>query len=104
MDGDESWDESIVANPYVENVTIYLTITGDNGLPVITSEVTVTISGPSGEFSESYSLSNNEVEYIEFSASEGDVVGEWTLLLESDNLASDFTYDYDWRNYYLSSG
>ena len=55
--GDESKSVDIAANPYVENVTIYLTITGDNGLPVLTSEVTVTISGPSGtEFSESYSL------------------------------------------------
>ena len=100
-------DDSIgvTINPYVESVSVYLNITGDNGFPFVTSEVTVTISGPSGtEFSESYSLNNGQTQSIQFSTNEGELVGEWELLLESDDPASDFTYNYDWYNYYLSSG
>jgi hypothetical protein len=97
----------ITVNPYVKVVNINLTLTGES-LPFMTSEITVTISGPSGtEFSESYSLGNNDIETIQFSKSEGELVGEWTLLLESDNPdpeSGDFSYDYDWYNYYLSSG
>ena len=94
----------VSANPYVEMVKIYANITGQSGLPFVTSEVTVTITGPSGtEFSESYSWNNNQVQAIEFIADEGDLVGDWTLLLESDNPASDFAYDYDWYNYYPSN-
>ena len=94
----------VSANPYIEMVKIYANITGQSGLPFVTSEVTVTITGPSGtEFSESYSLNNNQVQAIEFVADGGDLVGDWTLLLESDNPASDFAYDYDWYNYYPSN-
>jgi membrane-associated protease RseP (regulator of RpoE activity) len=96
----------VTVNPYVKMVNIDLTLTGES-LPLLTSEITVTISGPSGiEFSESYSLGNNDVETIQFSKSEGELVGEWKLLLKSDNPDSesgDFSYNYDWYNYYSST-
>ena len=99
-------DDSIgvTINPYIESVNVYLNITGDNGFPFLTSEITVTISGPSGtEFSESYSLNDGQTQSIQFSTNKGELIGEWELLLEADDPASDFTYDYDWYNYYLSS-
>ena len=84
---------------------IYINVTGVNDVLPSNSDVTVTITGPSGtEFSESYSLNNGQTQSIQFSTNEGELVGEWELLLESDDPASDFTYDYDWYNYYLSSG
>ena len=97
----------VTVNPYVKMVNIDLTLTGES-LPLLTSEITVTISGPSGTelFSESYSLGNNDVETIQFSKSEGELVGEWKLLLKSDNPdpeSGDFSYNYDWYNYYSST-
>jgi hypothetical protein len=100
---------AINANPYVNMVNIYINITGENDALPSNSEVTVTISGPSGtEFSESYSLNNGQTQSIKFSTNEEELVGEWELLLESDNQASpfspSFTYDYDWYSYYDLSG
>ena len=88
-------------------VTINITLTGNSGIPLATSDITVTISGPSETlFTESYSLSNNEVETIQFSVNEDETVGKWTLLLDSENQGvepGDFSYDYEWYNYYPTS-
>ena len=71
-------------------VTINITLTGNSGIPLATSDITVTISGPSDTlFTKSYSLSNNEVETIQFSVNEGETVGKWTLLLDSDNQSAE---------------
>ena len=102
---------AIAANPYIEMVKIYINVTGVNDILPSNSEVTVTITGPSSEtpeFSESYSLNNGQTESIKFVADEGDLVGEWTVLLESDNLntgpsSPSFDYDYNWLNYYPSN-
>ena len=48
-------------------------------------------------------MNNNEEETIQYSEDEGETVGEWTLLLDSDNQVAepgDFSYDYEWYNYY----
>ena len=100
---------TITANPYIEMVKIYINVTGVNDVLPSNSEVTVTITGPSGtEFSESYSLNNGQTESIKFVADEGDLVGEWTVLLESNNpntppSSPSFDYDYNWLNYYPSN-
>ena len=100
---------TITANPYIEMVKIYINVTGVNDVLPSNSEVTVTITGPSGtEFSESYSLNNGQTESIKFVADEGDSVGEWTVLLESNNpntppSSPSFDYDYNWLNYYPSN-
>lgn len=102
---------TITANPYIEMVKIYINVTGVNDILPSNSEVTVTITGPSSEtpeFSESYSLNNGQTESIKFVADEGDLVGEWTVLLESNNpntppSSPSFDYDYNWLNYYPSN-
>ena len=102
---------TITANPYIEMVKIYINVTGVNDILPSNSEVTVTITGPSSEtpeFSESYSLNNGQTESIKFVADEGDSVGEWTVLLESNNpntppSSPSFDYDYNWLNYYPSN-
>ena len=100
---------TITANPYIEMVKIYINVTGVNDILPSNSEVTVTITGPSGtEFSENYSLNNGQTESIKFVADEGDSVGEWTVLLESNNpntppSSPSFDYDYNWLNYYPSN-
>lgn len=97
----------INVNAYYKMVTINITLTGNSGIPLATSDITVTISGPSETlFTESYSLSNNEVETIQFSVNEDETVGKWTLLLDSENQGvepGDFSYDYEWYNYYPTS-
>jgi membrane-associated protease RseP (regulator of RpoE activity) len=105
VDGGSETSVAITANPYIEMVKIYVNITGVNDALPSNSEVTVTITGPSGtEFSESYSLNNGQTESIQFVADKGDLVGEWDLLLESNDPATPFSpsfdYDYDWYNYY----
>ena len=91
-------------NPYVENLSIYISLTGDSGFAFIQSDVTVTIDSPSGTvFEESYLLNNGQTQSITFEANEGEMVGEWEISLESNDPASDFTYNYDWFNYYQGS-
>ena len=98
-------DDTVPAtvNPYVEMVSIYINVTGDNGLPIVQSDVTVTINSPSGAvFEQDFSLNNGETQAVSFSTSEGQMVGGWEILLESNDPASAFTYDYDWYTYYQS--
>jgi hypothetical protein len=91
-------------NPYIESVNIYINVTGDSGFAFIQSDVTVTINSPSGNvFEESYLLNNGQTQSINFEANEGEMVGDWEIVLESNDPASDFTYNYDWYNYYQGS-
>ena len=108
VDGGSEASVAIPANPYIEMVKIFVNVTGVNDALPSNSEVTVTITGPSGtEFSESYSLNNGQTAYIEFVADTGVSVGEWELLIESNDPSSPFSpsfdYDYNWLNYYPSN-
>ena len=99
-------DDNVPAkvNPYIESVRIYINVTGDSGFAFIQSDVTVTINSPSGNvFEESYLLNNGQTQSIDFETSEGEMVGDWEISLESNDPASDFTYNYDWYNYYQGS-
>jgi len=92
------------ANPYVESVDIYINLTGDSGLPLVQSDITVTITSPSGNvFEEDYLLNDGQTQSISFSTNEGEMVGEWEIVLESNDPASNFNYDYDVYNYYQVS-
>jgi len=91
-------------NPYVNKIKISGNITGDNGLPLVASDVTITIKGPSGtEFTETYSVNNGQRQAFTFSIDEGEMVGDWEMILEASDVASDFTYEYDWFNYFQIS-
>tara|TARA_B100001250_G_scaffold352728_1_gene325671 strand:+ start:1027 stop:3111 length:2085 start_codon:yes stop_codon:yes gene_type:complete len=95
---------SAMVNPYVNKIKISGNITGDNGLPLVASSVTITINGPAGtEFTETYTLNNGQRQPFTFSIDEGEMVGDWEMILESNDAASDFTYEYDWFNYFQSS-
>ena len=95
---------SAMVNPYVNKIKISGNITGDNGLPLVASSVTITINGPAGtEFTETYTLNNGQSQPFTFSIDEGEMVGDWEMILESNDAASDFTYEYDWFNYFQSS-
>ena len=95
---------SAMVNPYVNKIKISGNITGDNGLPLVASSVTLTINGPAGtEFTETYTLNNGQRQPFTFSIDEGEMVGDWEMILESNDAASDFTYEYDWFNYFQSS-
>ncbi len=99
-------DESVpvTINPYIENVSIYISITGDSGLPFVQSDITVTINSPSGSvFEQDLLLNDGETQELTFETGEGEMIGEWELLLESNDPASDFNYNYDWYNYYQNS-
>ncbi len=104
VDGGSSGTVSATVNPYVETVSIYINVTGDNGLPIIESDVTVTINSPTGAvFEQDLLLNNGETQSLSFSTSEVEMVGGWEILLESNDAASDFTYAYEWYNYYQAS-
>jgi hypothetical protein len=82
-------------------VNIYINLTGQSGIPAIGSDVTVTITSPTGVvFEESYNLGNNQQQYIEYKTSEGEMVGDWEVNLESNDPASDFSYNYNWVTYF----
>ena len=95
--------ESILStiNPYVENVTIYINLTGESTLPnQFEEQVTVTITPPSGVvFEQSVSL-GAQTEYIKYTTNEGEMVGDWVILLESDSIDSAFSYNYNWVTYF----
>ncbi|MDG1545495.1 MAG: site-2 protease family protein [Candidatus Poseidoniia archaeon] len=101
VDGGDDESVSSLINPYVENVNIYINLTGQSGIPGIGSDVTVTITSPTGVvFEESYNLGNNQQQYIEYKTSEGEMVGDWEINLESNDPASDFSYNYNWVTYF----
>ena len=102
--GDESDTVETTINPYVNKIKISGNITGDNGLPLVASDVTITINGPSGtEFTETYSVNNGQRQPFTFSIDSGEMVGKWEMILEANDPASDFTYEYDWFNYFQIS-
>jgi len=95
---------SATVNPYVNKIKISGNITGDNGLPLVASDVTITINGPSGtEFTETYSVNNGQRQPFTFNIDSGEMVGDWEIILEANGATSDFTYEYDWFNYFQSS-
>ena len=99
-------DETVPAtiNPYIENVSIYINIIGNSGLPFVQSDITVTINSPSGTvFEQDLLLNDGETQELIFETNEGEMIGDWELLLESNDPASDFNYNYDWYSYYQNS-
>ena len=88
-------------NPYVKNVSIYINLTGESVLPnQFEEQVTVTITSPSGDVFESdYSL-GAQTEYIVYKTNEDEMVGEWLILLESNTVDSDFSYNCNWVTYF----
>ena len=101
---EESDTVATTINPYVNKIKISGNITGDNGLPLVASDVTITIKGPSGtEFTETYSVNNGQRQPFNFSIDSGEMVGKWEMILEANGAASDFTYEYDWFNYFQIS-
>jgi hypothetical protein len=87
--------------PYIEDVNIYINLTGESGFPLVQSDITVTITSPSGViFEEDYLLNNNQQQYIEVKTNEGEMVGDWEISLESNDPASNFSYNYNWFTYF----
>jgi len=90
-------------NPYVNEVQIYMNITGDSDAALgnngASSDITVTIE-VDGQiiFSDSYNVNKGSTESIQFSIDNGDIVGKWDLIFEANDGLSDFTYDYNWLN------
>lgn len=99
--GDEDTVSSLV-NPYVENVNIYINLTGESALP-LQEEVTVTITSPSGiVFEQEYTL-GGQPQYVEYKTDEGEMVGDWEISLQSDDPTSDFSYNYNWVTYFQNN-
>ena len=73
-------------------------MTGQSVLPV-QEDVTVTITSPSGVvFEDEF---DSQTQYFEYKSEEGDeMVGDWEISLESNDPASDFTYNYNWESYF----
>ncbi|MBO58544.1 MAG: hypothetical protein CMA77_06070 [Euryarchaeota archaeon] len=99
---------SATVNPYVETVSIYINVTGDSaaafGNTGYSSDVTVTIRVNNQDlFKWSDSIDKGETQSLNFTTSEVEIVGGWEILLESNDAASDFTYAYEWYNYYQAS-
>ena len=95
-------------NPYVNEVNIYMNITGDSDAAIgnngASSDITVTIEvDGQAIFSESYNVNKGNTESIQFSVNDSDIVGEWNLIFESNDGVSDFTYDYNWLSDFEAS-
>tara|TARA_Y100001970_G_scaffold200419_1_gene243793 strand:- start:2070 stop:4166 length:2097 start_codon:yes stop_codon:yes gene_type:complete len=88
-------------NPYINEVNIYMNLTGDSDAAIgnngVSSDITVTIEvDGQAIFSESYNVNKGSTESIQFSINDSETVGEWNLIFESNDGVSDFTYDYNW--------
>ena len=89
--------------PYVNKINIYMNITGDSALAIgnngASSDVTVTIRVNNQDLFEwSDNIDKGETESIPFSIDNGEMVGNWEIILEANDGRSDFTYDYNWFN------
>jgi len=99
VDGGDQESVSSSINPYVENVNIYINLTGESALP-LQEEVTVTITSPSGVvFEEEYTL-GGQPQYVEYKTDEGEMVGDWEISFQSEDPTSDFSYNYNWVTYF----
>ena len=102
-DGDVSGgnEDTVVSsiNPYVENVNIYINLTGESALP-LQEDVTVTIISPSGVVFEENYLLGAQPQYVEYKTDSGEMVGDWEINLESNDPTSDFSYTYNWVTYF----
>jgi membrane-associated protease RseP (regulator of RpoE activity) len=86
-------------NPYIENVNIYINLTGESALP-FQEDVTVTITSPSGVVFEENYLLGAQPQYVEYKTNSGEMVGDWEISLESNDPTSDFSYTYNWVTYF----
>ena len=99
VDGGDQESVSSSINPYVENINIYINLTGESALP-LQEEVTVTITSPSGVvFEEEYTL-GGQPQYVEYKTDEGEMVGDWEISFQSEDPTSDFSYNYNWVTYF----
>ncbi len=89
-------------NPYVENVNIYINLTGESALP-LQEDVTVTIISPSGVVFEENYLLGAQPQYVEYKTDSGERVGDWEINLESNDPTSDFSYTYNWETYFQNN-
>ena len=89
-------------NPYVENVNIYINLTGESALP-FQEDVTVTITSPSGVVFEEDYLLGAQPQYVEYKTNSGEMVGDWEINLESNDPTSDFSYTYNWVTYFQNN-
>jgi len=105
-DGDVSGgnEDTVVSsiNPYVENVNIYINLTGESALP-LQEDVTVTIISPSGVVFEENYLLGAQPQYVEYKTDSGEMVGDWEINLESNDPTSDFSYTYNWETYFQNN-
>ena len=105
-DGDVSGgnEDTVVSsiNPYVENVNIYINLTGESALP-LQEDVTVTIISPSGVVFEENYLLGAQPQYVEYKTDSGERVGDWEINLESNDPTSDFSYTYNWETYFQNN-
>ena len=97
-------EDTIVSsiNPYVENVNIYINLTGESALP-FQEDVTVTITSPSGVVFEEDYLLGAQPQYVEYKTNSGEMVGDWEINLESNDPTSDFSYTYNWVTYFQNN-
>ena len=89
-------------NPYVENVNIYLNLTGESAFP-LQEDVTVTIISPSGIVFEEDYLLGPQPQYVEYKTNQGEMIGDWEISLESNDPTSDFSYTYNWVTYFQNN-
>jgi len=102
VDGGDQESVSSLINPYVENINIYINLTGESALP-LQEEVTVTITSPSGVvFEEEYTL-GGQPQYVEYKTDEGEMVGDWEISFQSEDPTSDFSYNYNWVTYFQNN-
>ena len=102
VDGGDQESVSSSINPYVENINIYINLTGESALP-LQEEVTVTITSPSGVvFEEEYTL-GGQPQYVEYKTDEGEMVGDWEISFQSEDPTSDFSYNYNWVTYFQNN-
>ena len=88
-----------IDSEHVENVNIYINLTGESALP-FQEDVTVTIISPSGVVFEEDYLLGAQPQYVEYKTNSGEMVGDWEINLESNDPTSDFSYTYNWVTYF----
>ena len=91
--------ETIATNPYIDEVRVEISVTGDN--LIFSSSVTVTFSPPEGEVrQQSITVGSGNTQVLDWIAQ--GKVGDWTVELESEDF--EFSYIVAWElDYRLSA-
>ena len=88
----DSATETIAASPYIGKVRTVITVSGET--PLLSTDVTVTLTSPSGE-TQQQTVTVSQQSTVELPWTADGEVGDWRIDLKSEDF--EFSYEVAWE-------